>query len=60
MNRNEVWRYERKTWGSLRWIRWRLGTFGFKYALVFLTVTIVLEETVFKKKDDHKSHDSHH
>ena len=49
--RNEVWRYNRKVWGSEAWRRFDFITLGWKYAIPMLIVTAFYEAYV--KKDDH-------
>lgn len=65
MNRNEVWRYDRKLWGSEAFRRFRFFFLGFKYTIPMLIVTAIYEYKI-KKPDDHHgghgqdtSHDEH-
>jgi len=57
--RNEVWRYEKKEWGTVK-SRWQSSIFrGFKYGVAAFVVTVAIEkglELVNPPKDGHHGH----
>ncbi|XP_027201702.2 NADH dehydrogenase [ubiquinone] 1 beta subcomplex subunit 3 [Dermatophagoides pteronyssinus] len=66
--RNEVWRYNRKQFGTEAWRIASLITYGWKYAVPLLIVTAIYENYFNKDghhgggghHDDHGHSDSHH
>ena len=54
--RNDVWRYDQKSFGTQKWRYWGLIAPGMLYGLAMFVVLVVCEETILKEKDDHNSH----
>lgn len=62
MSRNEVWRFERKEWGTTA-ERWRLTAFrGFKWGFLAFLATITIEKglDLMNPKAKHDHHGSSH
>lgn len=56
LNRNEIWRYSRKEWGTERWRIASLITFGWKWAIPMLALTAIYEYTIKKNSDNEHAH----